>query len=134
MVSKSSPTNEYVCERYQWMRNKQGGQHFGNREEIRILTEPAFREHIQPRLMRPRTTFSRYRAAYPAVTHYSVIANGNNPAWRFVGAGTLAELRPTSSARQWALRVDDFNSPQAIEWSKTPDDKRAPVSAPASVL
>jgi hypothetical protein len=137
MSPKSFPTIEHVCERYQWMCNRQGGQHFGTREEIRVLTDAAFREYIRPRLMRPKMTFAQYRDAYPSVTHYSVIVNENNAGWRFNAAGALAELRPSSGVKHWVLKVDDFSTPEAIAWGKTPDDSndapRISVSA-ASVM
>ena len=122
MSRKSPSTSEYVCERYQWMRNRQGGQRFGTREEIRVLTDAAFREHIRPRLARPELTFARYKVFYPSITHYSVIANDSNPVWRFNAAGTLSELRPSSGVKHWALKVDDFSAPEAITWGKTRDD------------
>ena len=129
MSRKSLSTIEYVCERYQWMRNRQGGQRFGTREEIRVLTDAAFREHIRPRLARPEMTFAQYRAAYPSVTHYSVIVNDNNAEWRFNAAGEFAELRPSSGAKHWALKVDDFSAPEAIAWGKTPDDGKVATSS-----
>ena len=122
MSPKSFPTIEYVCERYQWMRNRQGGQRFDTREQIRVLTDAGFREHIRPRLACPELTFAQYRDAYPSVTYYSVIVNDDNPVWRFNVAGTLAELRPSSGVKHWALKVDDFSAPDAISWGKTPDD------------
>jgi hypothetical protein len=122
MPKKSIPTIQYVCERYQWMRNRQGRQRFGTREEIRVLTDAAFRKHIRPRLARPEMTFAQYRDAYPSVTHYSAIVNDSNAEWRFNAAGALAELRPSSGVKHRVLEVDDFSTPEAIAWGKTPDD------------
>lgn len=107
------------------MRNRQGGQRFGTREEIRVLIEPAFQEHIRLRLARPEMTFAQYCAAYPSVTHYSVIVNDSNPTWRFKAVGTLAELRPSSGVKHWALKVEGFSTPEAIAWGETPDDRDA---------
>ena len=114
-------------ERYQWMCNRDGGQSYGNQEEIRPLTVRVYEEYVRPRLRNPHWTCPQYRAAYPSVTHYNAIRTPDRPFWQVVRVGSLSELEPSGDAKQWPLRVDSFDSSEAIAWGRASMPKRASV-------
>lgn len=104
------------------MRNAEGGQSFGNRMEIRPLTEDAFGRYVFPRL---RPGFARglaeYQSKLSTQTHYSVIWRDGDEDWQFTGIGLLDELAAEAKESGWAIETDDFDSPEAVRFGKTAD-------------
>src|SRR5688572_20649888 len=96
--------------RYQWMRNAEGEQSFGNRMEIRILTDDDFLRYVLPRL-RPdyAPSLANYQAKHPQNTHYSVIWRESDTEWQFMACGSLEELEADAKASGWAMEVDNFD-------------------------
>lgn len=125
-----------VIERYQWQRNRAGGQAFGNRQEIRPLTEDLFKEYVKPGLRTGYAdTLSDYRAKQPTVTHCSLVQIAGSGEWKLNFVGTLGECRPNPENPAWVKKVDDFSSPAATEFGGTADDdesadRHAPARAP----
>lgn len=121
------PAASAAIERYQWQRNRAGGQTFGNRQEIRSLTEALFNEHVKPGL-RPgyADTLSAYRAKQPTVTHCSLVQVAGTGEWRLDRVGSLDECRPRPENPAWVKKVDDFFSSAATEFGGTADDEARP--------
>ena len=111
-----------VVTRFQWMRNAQGGQSYGNRMEIRLLTEVSFAKYIFPRL-RPGIVKNlvEYLSKYPTQTHYSTIWRDGDKDWKFAGVGSLEELEKDAKESGWAIEVDDFNSSTAVQFGNIAD-------------
>lgn len=120
-------------ERWQWMRNAEGGQDFGNQWELRPLTATRFHTEIRPYLPvdGPRT-WRAYRAQYPTHTHYACArrvtwargaARAAGPWCPLVPlAGALDELRPRGlTGALWARRVDRWDSRAALRWGRRAD-------------
>ena len=104
------------------MRNAGGGQAFGNRMEIRPLTEEAFRKYVLPRLRTGyASSLAEYQRRLPNVTHYSVLWRDGDKEWRFEGVGSLEEREAPARNSRWALEVNEFDSPAAIEFGRTAD-------------
>lgn len=122
-VSKPAPE----VERYQWMRNAEGGQKFGTRQEIRPLDEEAFQKYIKPRLQQGyANTLAEYQAKNPTDTHYSWIQNEQSQEGRFDNVGSLEQLRPNPENPDWAKKVSDFSSPEAVEQGQIADSELKP--------
>lgn len=125
----AAPALPETIERYQWRRNKEGGQKFGTQEEIRPLDEKHFDQYIKPRLLVP-SSFAEYHAKNPDDTHIR-LSRTDGGEWRpgrpFLG--TLEDLRPTED---WAKKVTSFDSDEAREFGRTADSEvEAPDEAKA---
>jgi len=108
--------------KYQWMRNAEAGQKFGNRMEIRPLTEEAFERFVLPRLQNGfANTFTEFQIRLPQITHYAVIWRDGGNDWQFIGVGSLEELESEPRNSIWAIEVKDLESPQVINYGKTAD-------------
>ncbi len=108
--------------RFQWMRKAEGGQAFGNKMEIRPLTEEAFQKHVFPRLRKGAgNTLMEHQAKYPNVTHYAVVWRWNDTEWQFHRDGSLEELVWPVQDSPWAIEVDSFESQQAVQYGQTAD-------------
>ena len=111
-----------VVKRFQWMRNAGSGQRFGNRQEIRLLDESAFKRFVLPRLRSDvASSFSAYRKKFPQVTHYSVVWRDGDEEWQFVGVGSLEELLREPRTTKWAKEVDSFDATDAISFGQIAD-------------
>lgn len=121
------PAASDAIERYQWQRNRAGGQEFGNRQEIRSLTEALFNEHVKP-LLRPgyAETLAAYQAKQSTTTHCSLVQVAGAGEWRLERVGSLDECRPRPANPAWVKKVDDFFSPAATEFGASADDEARP--------
>lgn len=121
------PSASDAIERYQWQRNRAGGQAFGNRQEIRSLTEALFIEYVKPGL-RPdyANTLAAYQAKHPSVTHCSLVQVAGTGDWRLDRVGTLEECRPNPANPEWVRTVDDFFSREATAFGSSADDNARP--------
>ena len=101
-------------ERYQWAANREGGQTYGNQEEIRPLTREDFELYVKDKVT--PWDFEAYIEKYPD-THISLVRQDNRGNWRLNRAGSLMELRPSAAARRagWVKRVTEFSSPLAVK-------------------
>lgn len=121
------PAASDVIERYQWQRNRAGGQAFGNRQEIRSLTEPLFAEYVKPGLRQDYAdTLADYKAKHPSVTHCSLVQVAGTGDWRLDRVGTLEECRPNPANPEWVRKVEDFFSQGATEFGSSADDNTRP--------
>ena len=116
------------AEYYQWKRNAQGGQPFGNKQTVTPLTQALFDEHVKPG--GEAKDFSAYKAAHPDVTHISLVEKHDGTT-SVEGTGTLEELRPSGKATMagWIKNVKSFDSPEAKAHGKMADYEDAPASA-----
>ena len=111
-----------IVRKYQWMKNAEGSQSFGNRMEIRPLTQKAYDKFIAPRLRSGfAESFEEYLSKQPEVTHYTVIWRENDAEWQFTGVGSLKELLETVQDSDWVIEVNDFNSPEAEAFGGSAD-------------
>jgi hypothetical protein len=108
--------------KYQWMRNAEAGQEFGNRLEIRLLTEDGFQRFVFPRL-RPNLAgnLTEYQSIFPGNSHYAFILREGDTDWQFIGVGSQEELESEPRKSPWAIEVQDFQSAKAISHGKTAD-------------
>lgn len=118
---------EEAVERYQWQRNRAGGQTFGNRQEIRPLTEALFNQYVKPGV-RPEyaETFEAYRVKQPDATHCSLVQVAGAGDWRFDGVGSLEDCRPHPENPSWVKQVDDFFAEEATAFGSSADDQVRP--------
>ena len=115
--------------RFQWMRNAQGGQETGNRQEIHPLNERLFKEYVKPLLAKgTASNLAAYQAKFPDVTHINLIQVNGLPRWRpgQPFSGPLQSLIPRHGIESgWAIQVEDFDSPEALRHAATADDPAA---------
>lgn len=113
-------------ERYQWRRNRAGGQLFGNRQELRPLTEALFAEYVKSALSPGYAdTLADYRGKHPETSHCSLVQVAGAGDWRFERIGALEECRPSPKNPDWVKAVDDFFSTEATEFGSHADDAGA---------
>ncbi len=117
------PAEEISVERYQWQRNRVGGQSFGNRQKICPLTEALFEEHVKPKLRANYSAnFDAYRALHPDLTHCSLVQIAGQGAWILEHVGDIEVCRPRPINPAWVKKVDDFLSPDATSFGGRADD------------
>ena len=104
------------------MRNAEGSQAFGNRMEIRPLTEEAFQRYLRPRMRAGfAATLAEYQAVLPQETHYVVVWLAGDNDWQFAGVGSLKKLESQARNSPWALEVQSFASPDALSFGRAAD-------------
>ncbi|HVN80132.1 MAG TPA: hypothetical protein VMW38_14135, partial [Terriglobia bacterium] len=116
-----------VTARYQWMRNKEGGQEYGNQQIIVPVNEELFERFVKPR-SKP-TTWAEEHAKYPN-QHISFVRHNNKGPWTIDGIGSLEDLTPRTY-EGWEKKVSSFNSPEAIEHGRTADSEIPPTGVVA---
>jgi len=104
--------------KYQWMRNKQGGQQYGNQQIIVKEDEEIFEKYARPLLNKTPDTknFAAYSKKYGK--HYaSFIRQWDSNGWKLVKFRDLESLKPHGEAvkQGWVIQVNDFSSPEAVE-------------------
>ncbi len=117
-----------AVERFQWMRNKEGGQAYGNQQISVPLTEEIFEQEIKPRI-RPgyADTLAAYQAKHPDETHASYLRVAGQGEWQYSGGGSLETVRPNPPNRGWAMPVESFDSPMATGQAATADSEAFPT-------
>lgn len=113
-----------ATERYQWKRNAEGGQSFGNQQTIHPMTQRVFDQFVAPLLRAELKTFDAYRSQFPDVTHVNVILNAKGEVQLGTPSlGTLAELRPSPNALEkgWAIQVASFSEETALTQGNAAD-------------
>lgn len=124
---QEEPSASDLIERYQWQRNRAGDQAFGNRQEVRTLTEAIFNEHVKPGLRSEYAeTLLAYRAKQPSVTHCSLVQVAGTGEWRLDRIGPLEECRPSPENPAWVKKIDDFFSQEATDFGGIADDDARP--------
>jgi hypothetical protein len=117
-----------AVESFQWMRNKEGGQAYGNQQVTVPLTEQIFQQEMQPRMREGyAASLAEYQAKHPEVTHASFVKVAGEGPWKFNGDGTVDSLRPNPPNRGWAMPVDSFKSKAAKAQGKTADSEAFPA-------
>ncbi len=118
-------------ERYQWMRNREGGQPFGTRTLITPLDDYMFDRVLKPQLRwMYASSAAAYRARHAHATHLLLAQSSGEGPWRLLGVGLLEQLRPQGQARrQFARRVIAFAAPSAITWGLTADSDVYPIGS-----
>lgn len=129
--SVKSEAQDIPVERYQWMRNKEGGQGSGNQTEIYLLTESLFNDHIKSRVT--LKDFTTYQKKYPDVTHLSMTSWDGGKTWNpsVPATGSLEEVRPQGNAvdKGWVKKVDTFDSVRAKKQAETADSEAQAAQA-----
>jgi hypothetical protein len=120
--------SQLQVEKYQWMRNKEGGQSFGTQTEVYPLTEKLYNAYIKTATTdttplnafqdhgiaaAKRQSFSEWKAGHPDVTHLALYRPEGRGKLVLQNVGTLTDVRPAPEATQWAKRVGDFSSSEA---------------------
>lgn len=125
------PTDSDEVERYQWMRNKEGGQGYGNLQEIRPLTRPLFDRYVADKVAQELRDYDRYKEAFPALTHLSLVSMDRGKTWQLTvpSIGALDDVRPRPDDPRWVVRVDSFDDRGANEQGLTADSDGGPAVA-----
>ena len=120
-----TPEADLQIERYQWMRNAEGGQSFGNQQVIQPMTKDIFDEYVAPLVIAEVRTFEAYVKRYPQVTHVNLLtkAGEDKPSLGRPSSGPLEDLRPSPAAfaKGWVMQVESFDEERAIAHGKTAD-------------
>ena len=100
------------------MAHREGGQTFGNQEEIKPLGKDDFYRYMSDGVT--PSEFGKYIEKYPD-TFISLVRQNNQGGWRLNRVGSLGELLPRGEAieRGWARKVDDFSTVEAIRQGRS---------------
>lgn len=121
-----------AVERYQWMRNKEGGQSYGNQQITVPLNETIYQRDIKPGLREGyANTLKAYQAKHPSVTHVSYYKLEGRGDWKFDKMGSLDEVRPNPPNSGWVMPVDSFASPSAMAQGEMADSEAFPAASGA---
>lgn len=101
------------------MRNQEGGQEFGNQQQIARLDASVYNKHVRDKV--GGIDFASYHAKYPEATHISLVSHDRGRTWQVGGIGNAAELRPAYP--WWAKRVESFDSADAVAHGLTADSQ-----------
>ena len=112
--------------RFQWMRDKEAGQKYGNQEIVCQVDRTVFERYVRPKLGE-QWTFEEYRAKYGDLYASLVKRWNNDDFWLSRVRDTPVEAMPNPVDPRWVLLVDSFDSPEAIRQaciadSDLPDD------------
>lgn len=116
---RGTDITDQAVRRFQWMRNKEGGQAFGNQEVVVPLTPAVFAEYLSPFLRAgPVDTLEAYQDKYPEDTHIRLRKVGDKPWILSAGppdnTGSIEEVsRDTENSKRWRVAVPSFESPEA---------------------
>jgi hypothetical protein len=112
------------------MRNKEGGQEFGNQQEVRPLIKELFDRFVKTKLAKP-LSFERYRGRHPKDTHISLVRLEGKGPWTpgkpFIGS--FQDVIPDVSdadINRWTKGVTSWESPEAQEFGKRDDSEPLP--------
>jgi hypothetical protein len=89
------------------MRNREGGQEFGNQQEVRPLTKELFDRFVKQQLANP-ISFEQYHSKYPEDTHISLL--------RLEGQGPWTPGKPFIGAFQDV--IPDVSDAEVNRWTK----------------
>jgi len=126
------------AEFWQWQRNAQGGQAFGNKQRIEPITAELWDQHVRPRTQKTIRSFNEWKIKNPDATHISLIdrADGKTiPGNPFVGS--VESLRPSKDAiaKGWVRQVESIDSDEARQFGGTADaDEVSTVTAMRDAL
>lgn len=109
-------------EKYQWMKNKEGGQTFGNQNEIREFSEDIF-NLIRPNLKKElkNLSYEEYKHKFPGVEAALFIKIQGKGNWKLQKVGSWKELKPEPDNPKWVKKVSDFKSKDAKLHGNTAD-------------
>ena len=109
--------------RYQWMRNKEGGQEYGNQEIIVPENEARYLE-FRHLLKDKKMSFADYQKKF-GQAYMRYIRMNNKGEWKFHNLNSLDKLKPEQQYfdNGWVIEVTDFNSPEAIKQGSTADSE-----------
>ena len=119
------------------MRNKEGGQAHGNQQQIHPLDERLYNDYVRNKV--GGGDFKSYRDQYPTATHINLISQDKGKTWKpgSPSIGNINELRPTArhqtgehfGGKEWAKRVEDFDSAEAKKQSSTADSDNTEIAS-----
>lgn len=111
--------------RFQWLRNREGGQSFGSQTIIAPMNDQIYQAYVRPRLRNEYqgtlNTLSEFLARWPNDTHVEILSSEGRWEWRMRSVGPLRELRPKNVQMFYADKVESFTSTEAIEWGSKAD-------------
>ena len=134
LAEKMRASADKNTERYQWMRNKEGGQEYGNQQIVRPLTEADFNAHLKGKLQKGfPTSYAAYVKKFPGVG-ISLVSKDRGKTFTLDRLDEITKLRPRLRAEQaaWAKKVSGFETPEAIEQAKTADSDVRPAGGKAA--
>lgn len=109
------------------MRNKEGGQKFGNRQVVRPLSRGIFDQYVINLVRSELRDFDAYVAKYPN-QFVSMISKDRGITWSISRMGDQIEVRPAPQTTDWVKRVDEFTSDIAISQGNTADSDHEDAS------
>ena len=113
------PTKKGEIRRFQWMANKEGGQEYGNLEELRPITKELFEKDIKH--LTKFDTFEEYIKASPdLLARY--ISQDKGKTWKLLKVEDEAYfLEEKRKKGPWRIEVSSFDSDEAIKQGTTAD-------------
>lgn len=112
--------NDPRTERYQWMRNREGGQEYGNQQVVTPLSRELFDTYAAPLVRDELRDWDRYSRAHPGLW-ISLISQDRGASWKVTRIGDEDTVRPSPPEPRWMLRVDAFDSAEAVRQGSTAD-------------
>lgn len=117
-------------QRFQWMRNKEAGQKFGNKEVVAPLTRELYEKYVT-KLSKKPLSWEEYNGEHPD-TWISLYQRYDMNEWKPSSVSSKEEVigDKLTDTTGWVIKVDSFSDPKAIEHGKTADSEVAKPEAP----
>jgi len=103
--------------KFQWMANKEGGQKYGNLEEIRPITKEIFEQDIKKLLADKTMTFEEFAKTNSDLTA-RYISQDKGKTWKLMKVDTESNLSLQPEIPAWRKEVSSFKSKEATEQGK----------------
>lgn len=105
---------------FQFMRNKEGGQLFGNRSRVTKVTRPIFEKFVS-KLFGDRESYESFHSKYPGAYAWLIQWDGKGP-WDIARVDYLPGIL-ARHPKKYAIEVSSFSSREAKDWGSTADSE-----------
>ena len=112
---------------FQFKRNVDGDQEFGNQVMLRQVTEEDYRQFIRPQYNDAPETLGEFREKVMSKPWIQLVRRGGTGEWQFGGVGLRSHLLPQPDRTDWK-EVESFDKPETVAFGNLPDSTEREVA------